>query len=90
MNVLDTSSHGDRPICQIWYANVKTQKLQVRHEHKIKAYKLDLEVKDRGRMGFINVCDTLRHGDTPMCQIWQDMSNQKKSHGPDTKTCQKL
>ena len=23
MIVLDTSSHGDRPMCQIWYANVK-------------------------------------------------------------------
>ena len=23
MNVLDTSSQGDRPMCQIWYANVK-------------------------------------------------------------------
>ena len=22
MNVLDTSSHGDRPMCQLWYANV--------------------------------------------------------------------
>ena len=26
MNVLDTSSHGDRPICQIWYANVKANR----------------------------------------------------------------
>ena len=49
---------------------VKTQKLQVGHENKIKACKLDLEVKGQGRMGFMNVCDTLRHGDTPMCEIW--------------------
>ena len=26
MNVLDTSSHGDRPICQFWYANVKANR----------------------------------------------------------------
>ena len=26
MNVLDTSSHCDRPMCQIWYANVKSYK----------------------------------------------------------------
>ena len=26
MNVLDTSSRGDRPMCQIWYANVKANR----------------------------------------------------------------
>ena len=26
MNVLDTSSHGERPICQIWYASVKANR----------------------------------------------------------------
>ena len=26
MNVLDIFSHGDRPICQIWYANVKANR----------------------------------------------------------------
>ena len=26
MNVLDTSSHGDRPMCQIWFANVKANR----------------------------------------------------------------
>ena len=26
MNVLDTSSHGDRPMCQLWYANVKANR----------------------------------------------------------------
>ena len=25
-NVLDTSSHGDRPMCQMWYCNVKANK----------------------------------------------------------------
>ena len=35
-----------------------------------KAYKFDLEVKVQGRIWIMNVCDTLSHGDTPMCQIW--------------------
>ena len=33
MNVLDTSSLGDRPICQIWYANVKANR----------SYRLDMK-----------------------------------------------
>ena len=33
MNVLDTSSLGDRPMCQIWYANVKANR----------SYKLDMK-----------------------------------------------
>ena len=34
INVLDTSSHGDRPICQIWYANVKANR----------SYRLDMKI----------------------------------------------
>ena len=26
MNVLDTSSHGDLPMCQIWYADVEVNR----------------------------------------------------------------
>ena len=70
MNVLDTSSHRVRSICQIWYANIKTKKLHVRHEDKIKAYKLDLEVKGQDHTEARNVQYILSHGDTPMCQIW--------------------
>ena len=33
MNVLDTSSLGDRPMCQIWYANVKANR----------SYRLDMK-----------------------------------------------
>ena len=33
MNVLDTSSHGDRPMCQLWYANIKTNR----------SYRLDMK-----------------------------------------------
>ena len=33
MNVFDTSSHGDKPMCQIWYANVKGNK----------SYRLDMK-----------------------------------------------
>ena len=30
MNVLDTSSYGDTPMCQIWLANVKPKKVMGR------------------------------------------------------------
>ena len=29
MNVRDTSSHGDRRMCQIWLSNVKTKKVEL-------------------------------------------------------------
>ena len=45
MNVPDTSSRGDRPICQIWYDNVKANRsYRVGHEDMTKAYKLDPRV----------------------------------------------
>ena len=58
MNVLDTSSHGDRPMCQIYYANVKAYKLQVEQENMTKAYKIDLEVKGQQPIWIMNVRDT--------------------------------
>ena len=33
MNVRDTSSNGDTPMCQIWLANVKPKKLWAGHEN---------------------------------------------------------
>ena len=32
-------------------------------------YKFDNQVKNQGRIWFMNVRDTLSDGDTPMCQI---------------------
>ena len=58
MNVLDTSSHGDRPMCQIWYVNVKANGLQVGHEEITKAYEIDLEVEGQYQIGNVNVLVT--------------------------------
>ena len=70
MNVLDTSSHGDRPMCQIWHAKVNP-KISYGPDTKTcqKPYKFDLQVKVQGRIWIMNVRDTSSHGDTPMCQI---------------------
>ena len=32
MNVRNTTSYGDTPMCQIWYANVKAKMLRAGHE----------------------------------------------------------
>ena len=36
MNELDTSSHGDRPMFQIWYANYNKKKVMGEHENMSK------------------------------------------------------
>ena len=85
MNVLDTSSHGDRPMCQIWYANDKANRSN-RSGMKTckKPYKFDLKVKVQGCIWIMNVRDTSYHGDTITCQIWLANVNPKKSYGSDT------
>ena len=71
MNVRDTSSHGDRPMCQIWYDNVKQTEVTGRTgRHGNKTYEGDLKVKGQRRIGVMNVRDTLSHSDTSMSQIW--------------------
>ena len=63
MNVLDTSSHGDRPMCQILYANVKTNR-SFRSDTKTcqKPFTFDLEVNGQHRIGNVNVRVTSSHG----------------------------
>ena len=71
MNVLDKFSHGDRPMCQKWYVNVKANRsLKVGHEDITKTYKFNLEVKGQHRIGVMNVRNTSSYEDTSMCQIW--------------------
>ena len=55
MNVLDTSSHGDRPMCQIWYSNFKANR----------SYRSDVKTWQKWNK-FIS-----SHGGRCMCQIWQ-------------------
>ena len=75
-----------RPMCQIWYANVKDNGSK-RSDMKTfkKAYRFDLEVKGQHRIRIMNVRNTSSYCDTPMCKTMSI----KKSYGPDTKTCQK-
>ena len=70
MNVCYTSSHVDRPMCQIWYANFKANRLWVGHEDTTKISKFDLEIKGQCRIGIMNVRNTSSHGDRRMRQIW--------------------
>ena len=66
MNVLHTSFHSDRPMCQIWYVNVKANRSH--SSDMTKAFQFDLEVK--GQMGNMKVHVTSSHGHRPICQIW--------------------
>ena len=49
-----------------------------------KPYKFDLESKGKDHIGFMNIRDTLSHGNTPMCQVLHANVKAKRSHGPDT------
>ena len=53
MNAFDTFSHDDRPMCQIWYANVKANRSY--RSDMTKACKFDLEVKGQHWIGIMNV-----------------------------------
>ena len=43
-----------------------------------KPNKFELKIKVQGRILIMNISDTLFHGDTSMCQIWQAIVNPKK------------
>ena len=45
------------------------QKLRIGHEDMTKAYKFDLEVKGKDRIGIMIVGNTSSYGDTPIYQI---------------------
>ena len=90
MNVLDTSSHGDRPICQIWYATVKANR-SYRSYMKTWQKTLNLTLRSKvniesGSWMYATHCLMVIH---PCAKYGKPMSIQKKSYGPDTKTCQK-
>ena len=75
-----TLSHGDTFMCHIWYDYVKGQKAVAQTLSLCKKhYKFDLEVKSQHCIEIMNVCDTLSHGDTPICQNGMQMSTQKKN-----------
>ena len=75
--VIDTSSNGNTPMCQICYARVKEQRSYSPDSN------LDLVVKGQGHIEFMNVLDTLSHGNTSMCQIWYAYIKQQKSYATD-------
>ena len=90
VNVLETSSHGDRPMCQIWYANVKANG-SYRPDTKTcqKPYKFYPNSKFKVVSGsWLYVIYRLMVI-THVAKYGRPMSIQKKSYSPDTKTCQK-
>ena len=66
LNVLEASSHGDRPCAKYGMPMSKLTEVTGR----TKAYKFDLEVKGQHRIRNMNVRVTSSYGDRPMCQIW--------------------
>ena len=82
MNVLDTSCHGDIPICQIWYANVKANRS---YRSFIKTWQkpLDLTLRskvniDSGSWMYATHCLMVIH---PCAKYGKPMSIQKKVMG---------
>ena len=78
-------SHGDTPICQLWYAYAKEQ-IWPRHKSTSKAFnflKFDLEVKCHGHIEAMNVPDTFP-SDTPMWQVWYAYVKEQRNYGQDT------
>ena len=71
MNVLDTFFYVDRPMCQIWYANVKAKRSNMSdRKTRQKPYKFDFEVEGQHQIMNMKVLVTSSYGDRPMCQIW--------------------
>ena len=82
MNVLDTSSHGDRPICQIWYASVKANRS---YRSYIKTWQKPLILTLRSKVNiesgswmYATHCLMVIH---PCAKYGKPMSNHKKFMG---------
>ena len=69
MNVNNMLSHGDIPMCQIWFAYVDLAQIQIHGDNMI--------LMLRPKVKVMNVCDTSSHGETLMCQIRYDLVCQK-------------
>ena len=87
MNKPVTSPYGDRPMCQIWSANIKLKNSYGPDKRTCKKQYI-FEVKVHDRIWIMNVRNTLYYGDTLMCQIWYAKVKPTKSYVQDTKTCQ--
>ena len=85
MKVPNTSSHGDRTMCQIWYANVKANR-SYRSNMKTwqKLINLSLRSKVNMESGSWMYMSHLHMVIGPCAEYGKLNSN-----GPDTKTCQK-
>ena len=81
-------SHGDTPMCQIWYAYVKEERRSCPYTNSWWKYNFDdIEAKDQGHTEVMNVCYTSSHGDTLMCQTWYDYIKVQKSCALNMKPC---
>ena len=77
MNVLDTSSYGDRSMCQIWYANIKANRSYRSDMRKWQAYKNELEVEGQHRIWIMYTTHRLMVI-YPCAKYGKPMSIQKK------------
>ena len=78
LNVLETSSHSDRPMCQIGYANVKANR-SYRSEMKTWQKSINLSLRSKGNIEsgtWIYVSDLLIVID-PCAKYGKPMLNQK-------------
>ena len=59
-------SHGNTPMCQIWYAYVKEQRLSCPYKNSLRKYNFDIEAKGQCHTEVTNVYgDTLSYGYVP-------------------------
>ena len=84
MNVLDTSSHCYRPMCQIWYANVKANR-SYRSDMKTRQKPINLTLRSMVNIksGTWMYLSHLLMVINSFAKYGKPMSNQK-SYGPDT------
>ena len=82
-------SHGDASICQNLVCLMLKSKDILPDSNSWWKYNFDIEVKGQGHTEFINVRDTLYHGDTLTCQTKFDYVKGQKSWDLNTKPCHK-
>ena len=87
VTILDASFHGDRPMCQIWYANAKANR---RPDMKTWQKPINLTLRSKVNIesgSWMYATDRLIV--IHLCAKYGKPMSIKKSNGPDTKTCQK-
>ena len=83
--VLDTSSGGGLPTCQIWKAYLERQKSYSSDTIcYVRTDQFDIEVNVQGQMSPTMVRDTSSGCGLPTSQIWKACLERQKNYSPDT------